>query len=72
MTEKCRALDQGLPDIVRTPYSQIISDLAKDRDKQEDKNRLVAPNAQVGRLIGHHGLTPHSSVCHVAWPNVGL
>jgi hypothetical protein len=33
MLERCRALDQGLPVIVRTPYSQIISDLAKDRKR---------------------------------------
>jgi hypothetical protein len=31
ITERCRALDQGLPVIVRTPYSQIISALAKDK-----------------------------------------
>jgi hypothetical protein len=35
MTERCRTLEQGLPVIVRTPYSQIISDLAKDGGRRE-------------------------------------
>lgn len=33
MTERCRALDTGLLDTVRTDYEQIISDLAKETDR---------------------------------------
>lgn len=32
-TERCRALDQGLPGGARTDYSQIISRMARDRAK---------------------------------------
>ncbi|KIW05924.1 uncharacterized protein PV09_03117 [Verruconis gallopava] len=33
MTERCRALDVGLIQTVRTDYEQIITDLAKDTDR---------------------------------------
>lgn len=58
MTEKCRALDQSLPDIVRTPYSQIISDLAKDGGNGVTRTSTEAAHTQVGRLTGQHNLTP--------------
>lgn len=33
MTERCRALDKGLLDTVRTDYEQIITELAKDANR---------------------------------------
>lgn len=38
MTEQCRELDHGLASTVRTDYSQIISDLAKDRGRIQSRN----------------------------------
>lgn len=67
MTEKCRALDQGLPDIVRTPYSQIISDLAKDRGKGRARR-----DPQVGRLLGQNGLTPQFTMSPSPMMDYGL
>lgn len=65
MTEKCRALDQDLPDIVRTPYSQIISHFAKDAGKE-------AAHAKVRRLKGHHDLTPQFPVSPGPFMDYGL
>ncbi|RDW66373.1 hypothetical protein BP6252_10008 [Coleophoma cylindrospora] len=45
MTERCRELDEGLASTVRTDYSQIISDLAKDRRRIES-----ADNGNTARL----------------------
>jgi hypothetical protein len=34
MTERCRTLDQGLPGAARTDYTQMITDMARERNKQ--------------------------------------
>ncbi|RDI80870.1 hypothetical protein Vi05172_g9047 [Venturia inaequalis] len=65
MTEKCRALDQDLPDIVRTPYSQIISHFAREAGKE-------AVHAKVRRLKGYHDLTPQFPVSPGPFMDYGL
>jgi hypothetical protein len=59
MTERCRALNQGLSDTVRTDYTQIISDLAKDERKIELEVGLNIPDAGASGQVRQYGHTPH-------------
>jgi hypothetical protein len=47
MTERCRTLDKGLLDTVRTDYEQIITELAKDAKRVglEDQSATSSPDA---------------------------
>jgi hypothetical protein len=58
MTERCRALDQGLPVIVRTPYSQIISDLAKDKGRGSTDMKKIRFDGFSKRHTGQYGFSP--------------
>lgn len=39
-----------VPDIVRTPYAQIITELAKDRGEGGVHDKTLSTNGQVGHL----------------------
>lgn len=58
MTERCRALDQGLPDTVRTDYSKIISDLAKDKRRTGSETRTDSSGARLKGNAGQYGHAP--------------
>lgn len=72
MTKRCRALDQGLPDIVRTPYSQIISDLAKDGGEEATRTGAGATQNQMRHSMGQHDLTPQFTVSRGPLMDYGL
>lgn len=50
MTERCRALDKGLPGGPRTDYSQIISSMARKADTKEPDSKRSKSGPQ---LNGH-------------------
>lgn len=51
MTERCRALSQGLSDTVRTDYSQIIGDLAKDDQSTHSHGSLHSVAGDIGAPV---------------------
>lgn len=55
MTERCRALDNGMLDTVRTDYEQIITDLAKDTDKIDLEEQTTPPSLSEYPQAGAHG-----------------
>jgi hypothetical protein len=50
VTERCRALDHGLLDTVRTDYTQIISDLAKDTETSGPSEEKGSPLEETNAL----------------------
>lgn len=58
MAEQCRALDEGLASTVRSDYSQIISDLAKDRQRVESDTRVDPSNRQTRGIVGDNREPP--------------
>jgi len=68
MAKQCRALDEGLTSTVRIDYSQIISDLAKDRRGIESHAKFDSSNWQARGHVGDNGQTPRFDLNMLSGP----
>lgn len=66
--QQCRALDEDLTSTVRTDYAQIISNLAKDRQRIEPSTKVDPTNCQVRGLVGDNGHTPRFDFSMLSGP----